>query len=322
MNAKAAYKYIVVGIAGSLLILLFSGSGLSQERQRRPRRPPVAPVNLVYDNQIEGIEVPIQETYIRSSDGLYIAAVVLRPDGGGPFPAAILVHGAPGGRGMSALKRTEQTRGMVAERFRKEGYVVIVTDYRGRQVKGKDGPKDFSHASDVVSVIRYAKKLQDVVPAKVCVFSGSLGSETTLLALGEESVAAAVINAPGGYSILSIDREARPFPNPISTSGTDIPSLDMLPDDQFDKEVAHANLSKINSPSLFVVGTADHFLPGVKRMQAILTDLGKEAHIDIYPNERHGFWGGPTKKDGKYEPTPAFSKALEKAVAFFADKTK
>ena len=318
MNVKAAYKYSVVGIAGSLLILLFNGSGLSQERQRRPRAL-VAPVNLVYDNRIEGIEVPIQETYIRSSDGLYIAAVVQEPQGEGPFPAVVIVHGAPGGRGMSSLKLSTQTRGMVAARLLEEGYVVIVADYRGRLVSGKEGPKDFSYAADVVSVIRYTKKLQDVDPAKVCVFSGSLGSETTLLALGEESVAAAVINAPGGYSILKIDREVRPFPNLRSTEP--VPN-EILPDDQYDKEAAKANLSKISSPSLFVIGSADPFLPGVKRMQAILSNLGKDAHIDIYPNERHGFYFGPTKKDGKYEPSPAFSKALDKAITFFADRTK
>jgi hypothetical protein len=92
VKAKANYKYSEVGIAGSLLILLFTGSGLSQERQRRPRRPPVEPLNLVYDKKVEGVEIPILETYIRSSDGLYIAAVVSKPKGEGPFPALIITR--------------------------------------------------------------------------------------------------------------------------------------------------------------------------------------------------------------------------------------
>ena len=97
-------KYGSVGIVGPLLILLLAGAALSQQNRRRPR-PLVEPVNLVYDNQLDGIGVPIRESYIRSSDGLYIPAVVLQPTGDGPFPAAILVHGAPGGRGMSADDR-------------------------------------------------------------------------------------------------------------------------------------------------------------------------------------------------------------------------
>jgi hypothetical protein len=110
VKAKADYKYSEVGIAGSLLILLFTGSGLSQERQRRPRRPPVEPLNLVYDKKVEGVEIPILETYIRSSDGLYIAAVVSKPKGEGPFPA-VIIQGSLGGRGMNALKRHMQNRG-------------------------------------------------------------------------------------------------------------------------------------------------------------------------------------------------------------------
>ena len=169
---------------------------------------------------------------------------------------------------------------------------------------GKEGPKDFSYAADVVSVIRYAKKLPFVDSAKVCVYSGSLGSESTVLALEEEPVAAAVINVPAGYTFLKASREAlsaKPRPD------------DLLADDQFDQGVALTNLGKINSPSVFVVGTADNFLPAVKRTHAILTDLGKDAQIDIYPGEKHGFYWGPRQEDGKYRPTPAFSKALDRA---------
>ena len=78
--SASAYKCSVVKLVGPLLVLLFSGSGLSQDRQRSPR-PLVQPVNLVSDSQIEGMSVPVQETHIRSSDGLCIPAVVLSPGG-------------------------------------------------------------------------------------------------------------------------------------------------------------------------------------------------------------------------------------------------
>ncbi len=70
------------------------------------------------------------------------------------------------------------------------------------------------------------------------------------------------------------------------------------------------------------VGTADNFLGSVKRTHALLTDLGKDAHIDIYPGEKHGFYWGPRKNEGKYQPSPAFAKALDKAVALFGSKTR
>ena len=60
----------------------------------------------------------------------------------------------------------------------------------------------------------------------------------------------------------------------------------------------------------------------MKKTRSILAEMGKDSPIDIYPSERHGFYVGPTKTDGKFEPAPACSKALEKAVEFFTDKTR
>ena len=46
---------------------------------------------------------PVQPTYVKTKDGLYVAAAIRKPKGEGPFPAIILFHGAPGGRGMEQL---------------------------------------------------------------------------------------------------------------------------------------------------------------------------------------------------------------------------
>src|SRR5215475_15696897 len=85
------------------------------------------------DCRVSGADSPIQQSYIKSKDGLYIAAAIRKPKGPGRFPAIIIFHGAPGGRGMEQL--TGWSRGdhggPVWERFLQEGYVVVVADYRG-----------------------------------------------------------------------------------------------------------------------------------------------------------------------------------------------
>ncbi len=98
---------------------------------------------------------------------------------------------------------------------------------------------------------------------------------------------------------------------------------DILTDDMIDREAANSNLKKINSPTLFVVGTADSFLPAVKKTTAILNEFGKESYIDVISGEKHGFYWGPKKIDGKYEqPSPTFMKALDKAVKFCGVRVK
>src|SRR5262245_24701806 len=75
---------------------------------------------------------PVMKTYVKSKDGLYVAAAIRKPQGNGPFPVLIYFHGAPGGRGMEKLVdwSSGSTGGPLWERFLQEGYVVAVADYR------------------------------------------------------------------------------------------------------------------------------------------------------------------------------------------------
>jgi uncharacterized protein len=297
---------------GIFVLLFLMGASVFAQQAPRQHRPPK---HIVYDSEIDGI--PVQETYVYSIDGLYIPAVVIKPRGEGPFPAVLLVHGGSGGQGMKTLKGTLSNRNMVGERFLKEGYVVVRCDFRLKQVKGKEGPEEFSMSSDLIEVIRYTKKLAWVDAEKVCIFSGSHGSENSVQALGGEDVAAAVLNSPAGYVYMGMPRESLKELNGRSSL------QDMLTDDMIDRNIANANLKRINSPTLFVVGTADSFLPAVKKSNAILKEFGKESYLDIYPGEKHGFYWGPKKVDGKYEqPSPAFVKLMDKSIIFLGERIK
>jgi hypothetical protein len=51
-----------------------------------------------YIHAVSEAESPVQQVYIKSKDGLYVASAIRKPKGNGPFPAMIMFHGAPGGR--------------------------------------------------------------------------------------------------------------------------------------------------------------------------------------------------------------------------------
>jgi dienelactone hydrolase len=86
-----------------------------------------------YIHVVSEADSPVQQTYIKSKDGLYIAAAIRKPKGSGRYPAIVIFHGAPGGRGMEQLVGWSRGDwgGPVWERFLQEGYVVAVADYRG-----------------------------------------------------------------------------------------------------------------------------------------------------------------------------------------------
>ena len=113
-------------------------------------------------------------------------------------------------------------------------------------------------------------------------------------------------NAPGGYTYTRVSRdEVQPKR----------PSDGVLSGQQLAREY-------IDAPLLPVLGAADGFLGTVMKTRSILAEMEKDSAIDIDPGERHGFYFGPGKTNGKFVPAPAFSKALEKAVEFLQDKTR
>ena len=56
-----------------------------------------------YVHVVSEKDSPVERIYIKSKDGLYVAAAMRKPKGNGPFPVLVHFHGSPGGRGMEQL---------------------------------------------------------------------------------------------------------------------------------------------------------------------------------------------------------------------------
>src|ERR1041384_6099079 len=138
-----------------------------------------------YIHVVSQADSPVQQVYIKSKDGLYVAAAIRKPRGDGRYPAIIMFHGAPGGRGMEQLVGWSRGDhgGPVWERFLQEGFVVVVADYRG----GGWNPMNKASASGLVtaidagiSVIEYVQKLPYVKRDAVSVYGVSLGGNLAM----------------------------------------------------------------------------------------------------------------------------------------------
>src|ERR1035438_7550496 len=125
----------------TILTLLFCASASFAEIHHNPGSDTPLPYEK-YIHAVNEAESPVQQTYIKAKDGLYIAAAIRKPKGEGRFPAIIIFHGAPGGRGMEQLTGWSRgdTGGPVWERFLQEGYVVAVADYRGGNMNLTSAP--------------------------------------------------------------------------------------------------------------------------------------------------------------------------------------
>jgi len=272
-----------------------------------------------YIHVVSEADSPVEKVYIKSKDGLYVAAAMRKPKGNGPFPVLVHFHGAPGGRGMEQL--AGWARGdfgsPVFERFLQEGYAVVIADYRNVNFNTLADPPPadaVTYADDAVAVIDYVRKLPYVDPQRIHVYGVSLGGDVTMHLLARTQVRAAILGAGAPIRFLGI----KPSPN--------APREDRFRDMTVDEPRAAANIEKVTTPILILVGGDDSLLPVNRALHDRLEKAGKKVHMEIYEHGYHDFVMGPQGqnrpdlKDGE-ALLDITLQALESAVRFLKQPT-
>ena len=266
-----------------------------------------------YIRVVSETDSPVEQHYIKSKDGLYVAAALRKPKGNGPFPALLYFHGAPGGRGMEQLVGWSRgaTGGPVWERFLQEGYVVVVADYRhpvGRGL-GDALPKGLAtYTDDAVAVLDFVKKQPYVNPDRISAYGVSLGGSVVLHLINRVKLHAAILGAPAPMAFLGVKGTA---------AGPNVKPEDRFKGMTIDEELTRANIEPIQTPVLILVGTADALINVDRPLYDRLAKYGKNARMEIYENGYHDFCVGPQGHAGRKEPLlDATLDALEKTVVF------
>jgi dipeptidyl aminopeptidase/acylaminoacyl peptidase len=239
-----------------------------------------------YVRVVSEADSPVQATYIKTKDGLYVAAAIRKPKGDGPFPAIILFHGAPGGRGMEQLVGWSRgaTGGPVWERFLQEGFVVAIADYRGGDWSTMNVPSTGPSATaidDGLAVIEHVKALPYVDGSRISLYGVSLGGNLVAYLISKvPTIHAAILGAPAPIWFLGVSMPAgggRPdFSKPTP-----------------DLAVAEANIAPIRTPALILVGTEDRLLTMATTLHDLLEKAGKPVRMDVYEHGYHDFVLGP-----------------------------
>lgn len=273
---------------------------------------------LPYDKYIHVVseaDSPVQQTYIKAKDGLYIAAAIRKPKGDGRFPAIVIFHGAPGGRGMEQLTGWSRgdTGGPVWERFLQEGYVVAVADYRGGNMNLTSSASSngmITSIDDGLAVLDYIKSLAYVDPGRINLYGVSLGGNLVMNLISRVPVNAAIVGAPAAIWFLGIT-----FP----TGGPMTP--DRFKNVKPDPEISRKNIDPIHTPVLILQGTADSLLPVATQLHDALAAQGKAVRMEVYEKGYHDFCLGPQGQKRPDLPQgealyDSALDALEKSVAF------
>jgi len=266
-----------------------------------------------YVHVVSEADSPVQQTWIKARDGVYIAAAVRKPKGNGPFPAIVMFHGAPGGRGMDQLVGWSRGDhgGPVWERFLQEGFVVVVADYRGGdwELMNTPSPKLTTAIDDGMTVVDYVQNLPYVDRAQVSVYGVSLGGNLAMfLASRVPTLKAVVAGAPApiwflGYKMLP-DGSRPDFANTPP-----------------DEETTQANVAPIKMPVLIIVGTEDRLMPLDIVLHDQLAKRDKAVRLEIFEHGYHDFvLGNQGQKRGDLPRgeilLPGALEALELTIKF------
>jgi len=265
----------------SVLLLIACGSAAHAEITRHSGSNEAVP-DKQYIHLVSESDSPVMQTWIKAKDGVYIAAAVRKPKGNGPFPAIILFHGAPGGRGMDQLVGWSRGDhgGPVWERFLQEGYVVAVADYRGGPWNLVNTPSSTGAVTaidDGIAVIDYVQNLPYVKRNEVSVYGVSLGGNLAMfLASRVPTLHAVVAGAPAPIWFLGYK---------LNPDGSRPDFSAMKPDPVISKE----NIAPIRMPVLIIVGTEDRLLPMGTALHDELARNGKSVRLEIYEHGYHDF---------------------------------
>ena len=239
-----------------------------------------------YVNVVSEQQSPVLQTYIRSADGAYVAAAIRKPPGDGLFPAIVIFHGAPGGRGMEQLVGWSRGDhgGPVWERFLQGGFVVAVADYRGGDWDTMNKPSDselVTAIDDGIAVVEHVAASPYVDPDRISVYGVSLGGNLVMfLASKIPTLRAVVAGAPAPMWFLGVGNA--PGSATAGENGVEI-----------DAEYASANIATIHTPVLIQVGNVDRLLEIDRVLHDQLAAHGKAVRMEIYEHGYHDFVLGP-----------------------------
>jgi dipeptidyl aminopeptidase/acylaminoacyl peptidase len=115
-----------------------------------------------------------QVSYV-SSDGQQIPGVLRVPEGEGPFPALLVIHGGNGDWPPEQLRALADPRSfnLTIQEFGKREWVLLSTDYRRGGVFGEE-------EDDMIAAFQYLEHHPKVAPGRICAFGGSHGGHLAL----------------------------------------------------------------------------------------------------------------------------------------------
>jgi len=251
----------------------------------------------------------ITDMQFASSDGKLIPCVLSMPQGPGPFPILVTIHGGQGNRDYNYIRSMAAPNNLspTISAFNEQPWAILAISYRAG-----NGALLGMEQDDVIAGIRFAKTLPKVDTARVGVVGGSHGGHLALVAaekMGREFLCVAVgspwmtdpivymMGAPNQPPLSKVPAKAR---EELQLNGKRILNGMKRGRQMSDQELIafatehsiEANSDKIVIPTLFVTSRGDDQAPHVLIEPMIEKMKAKNKEVQVYTAQKspHGFY--------------------------------
>lgn len=232
-------------------------------------------------------------------DGREIPAFFFRPQGEGPFPVLVDIHGGP----ESQRRLNYAPSGPVLQYLTSLGMAVLSLNVRGSTGYGKeyshldDKAKRLDAVKDVEYAVRWLRSREDVAGDRIAVYGRSYGGFMTLASLVfYPDLWAAGVDMVGIANFVSFLERTGPW----RRTHREAEYGELENDREMLERISPMNhIDKIVAPLLVVHGRNDPRVPLFEAEQIVkaLKSRGQEVELRVYDNEGHALSKRPNVLD-------------------------
>ena len=233
-------------------------------------------------------------------DGREIPGFFFRPEGEGPFPVLIDVHGGP-----ESQRRLNYTpSGPILQFFASLGMAVLTLNVRGSTGYGKsyshldDKSLRLDAVRDVAAAVTWLRSRGDVIGDRIAIMGQSYGGFMTLASIAfHPQLWAAAVDVVGIANFVSFLERTGPWRRKHRAAEYG----DLVADREMLERISPLNhVDNITAPLLVIHGRNDPRVPLYEAEQIVdaLRARGRAVELRVYVDEGHGLSKRHNKIDG------------------------
>jgi dipeptidyl aminopeptidase/acylaminoacyl peptidase len=239
------------------------------------RRPEVAQPELIHFPTFDGREIP---------------AFLFLPEGPGPFPVVVEIHGGP-----ESQRRLQYSSAVPTNQFIQSlGIAVLALNVRGSIGYGKayshldDKELRLDAVKDAAAAVSWLRTRDDILPDKIAVMGQSYGGFMTLASIAfHPDLWAAAVDVVGIANFVSFLERTGPWRRTHRSEEYGFLEKDR---ELLERISPLHKVDAIEAPLFVIHGRNDPRVPlfEAEQIVAALESRGQEVHLQVFDNEGHG----------------------------------